>query len=31
MLLSDTDPSSAVRASLKRPNDEVDDGVAHGW
>ena len=31
MLLSDADPSSAVRASLKRPNYEVDDGVAHGW
>src|SRR6266516_2661126 len=26
-----TDPPSAVRALLKRPNDEVDDSVAHGW
>src|SRR5665648_124583 len=26
------DPSSAVRASLRRQsNDELDDGVAYGW
>jgi hypothetical protein len=28
---SHADPPSAVRALLKRTNDEVDDGVAHGW
>jgi hypothetical protein len=25
------DPSSAVRAALKRSHDEIDDSVAHGW
>jgi len=32
MPLCRIDPSSAVRASLRRQsNDELDDGVAHGW